>query len=191
MWPDALRSWFDSHAPEAVRVVVGRLARYPVLRVFADRTASQGVARAREVAVYLGQYAGYFAHQYEFQRWLRTVSYREALRLVLQPEPVELILEGLGSDSRRVLRWRYIDQLTDDEVARMLDLRTSNRLLFDAAAGRKCSLDAYLQLCRALELRSPGTAAGGRRHLDTGSVFPLFPGVGVKDFPPSAKGGQG
>jgi hypothetical protein len=189
MWPAAFRSWFDPYAPEAVRAVAGRLTRYPVLKVFADRTASLGVARAREVADYLGQYPGYFAHQYEFQRWLRVVSYREVLRLVLQPEPVELVLEGLSSDSRRLLRWRYIDQLTDDEVARMLDLRTNNRLLFDAPAGRKCSLDAYLQLCRALEVRSPATAGGGPRPLDSSAVFPLFPAT-CRDVPPSAKGGQ-
>jgi hypothetical protein len=192
MWPDAFEAWSTACEPEAVRTVYGRLVQYPVLKVFADRTSRSGVARTREIGQYLRSSAGYFAHRPEFCRWFRIVSYREALRLVLSLEPVEMILEHLEGEARRLLRYRYIDQLTDDEVARMLELRTNNWQLFDAEAARRRSLDAYLQLCAALEKRFSQTdtpRSGPNR--DPSLMFPLFPGVYRSECRPSAPGGKG
>lgn len=191
MWPSSFPDWFHECEPEAVRIVYGRLIQYPVLSVFADRVSRSAVGRTREIGQYLRQYAAYFGHRYEFSRWLRVVSYREALRLILPLESVETALAQLDAEERKILRYRYIDQLSDDEVARMLDLRTSNRLLYDAAVARKCSLDAYLQLCRVLEKRytPPATPKAGR-HRDVSTLFPLFPGVYREDFRSSPKGGN-
>lgn len=170
MWPDASDKWFDEWRADAVLHVKGRLQPFPVLRGFADRIAANAVARSREVAEYLRQYDDYFESSKPYGRWLRGLSYREALRLVLQPEPVEAILHSLAAPARWHLRLRYIDQLSDDDAAMVLDLRSEGRELFDAARVRTESFKAYSELLQALERRTP--AVGGVRPA---ALFPLFP----------------
>lgn len=192
MWPQSFPAWFDEFAPEALRHVAGRIAQYPALQVFRNRIASLGVARAREIGEYLRQYDDYFAHKYEFGRWLRLVSYREALRLLLSLEPVELALRQMAPEVRRLLRWLYVEHFAGDEVARMLDLRAPNRALFDVPAGRAQARAAYVALCEVIEKRSrTGEVPKAGPHRDVTAVFPLFVGLTREDIIPSTARGPG
>ncbi len=167
MWPIQFPKWFTMYGDDAALQVRGRLRQYPVLRGFEERLLGQGLGRAEQIGVYLQQHPDYFRTGPHFSRWLRVVLYREALRLLFPLEQVEVAFERLGDDDRRVLRLRYVDQLCDDEAARVLELRHPGRADFDPVAARCRSLQAYEALCARL----PKGAAG----FEVASPFPLFP----------------
>jgi hypothetical protein len=61
-----------------------------------------------------------FANRLQFRRWLITVAYREALRLLPGHRLVERWFYQLPDDQRCVLQWLYIDQLTYRQLAETL-----------------------------------------------------------------------
>lgn len=169
MWPKQFDAWCGLYAADAEHQVRGRLRQYPVLLGFEQHLLGQGIQRARLIGQYLTQYADYFAVGQHFRRWLRVVLYREVLRLTLQVEPVEAALTRLTEPERRVLRLRYVDQLSDEELARVLGLTAAGPKLFDLPAAWAQSLAAYRALCAAL----PKAAA--RDGVVAAAGFPLFP----------------
>jgi hypothetical protein len=106
------------------------------------------------------------------------VTYRETLRLLLQLEPIESALRDLSNDTRMILCWSYVDQLTAADIARLLHLRTENRLFFDEAEAYRRMIDAYEQLCRVIARRFPtaGAVLNGR-YANSSMVFPIPPTV--------------
>ena len=168
--------WFLEYEADAVFIIQRNRLFHPALRPFQEKAANAGVARAREIAKYLCQFDGYFASKLQFRKWLNNVSYREALRVLLHLEPVEAALEELPRDSRSLIRWSYIDQLTLDEVARLLDLQTHNRFYFDKASARERIVDAYKQLCRVILRRFQCADSDvADRFKDLSRVFPAPP----------------
>ena len=65
---------------------------------------------------------GYFLTLVEYKRWLLTVAFREALRLLpIHPDVAE-VFDRLGAAPTRVLRYLYFDQFTDEQLATALSL---------------------------------------------------------------------
>jgi hypothetical protein len=56
----------------------------------------------------------------QFRRWLITVAYREALRLLPDRRSVEPRLYQLPDHQRCMLQWLYIDQLSYRQLAETL-----------------------------------------------------------------------
>ncbi len=147
---------------------------YDIFRCFVPRTeepkinfvlqlAIQAVERAGEIVGYIdGLYyqnkikPTYYAELRDFKRWLNTISYRESLRLVLNPEPCERILNRLSEPQVRLLRYRYVDQFTDGDTARVLPSSKAGDQ-FDTPAARleaRTAYDALRALIRG-QLSSP------------------------------------
>jgi hypothetical protein len=169
--------WFTEYEDDAVFIVKNRFF-HPALRLFREKVSRAGVARTREIASYLGQFENYFPDKLPFRRWLNAVSYREALRVLLQLEPIEMALGDLPQDARALVRWSYIDQLTEQEVARLLDLRTDNRLLFDRAEARRLMINAYKQLCAVILRRFRSADSDvSERFKDCSRTFPVPPTI--------------
>jgi len=109
---DEMSKWYDECESGALLFVRGRLQLYRPLALFREQLAATGVARAREVVRYLQRNElqvepgrlRYFASQGTLDRWLKTASYRETLRLVLDLEPIEAILVNLPVEDRFTLR---------------------------------------------------------------------------------------
>jgi len=175
MWPDDAGAWDRMYEEDAVLYVRGKLTRFPVLLPFREHLAAQGVSHARAFAeTYLRPHQQYFANGREFRDWWRVRGCGEALRFVLNPEPCEMVLRQLPPQTRRLLLWRYVDQLRDEEVARVLPLHTGNRLLFDARRAWELSLEAYQQFCQRLPQHfQPGGPAVSPQGVS--AAFPLFP----------------
>ena len=185
---DDLSNWFDECAEGARLHVHGRLHGYRCLALFREHLVESGVERAHEVAKYLQRYnvqlgtsrGHYFANKNAFNRWLMIASYRETLRLVLDVESVEVVLLEMVEKERFNLRMRYIDQFTDDDVARILELKTPRPPFFDAGEARRGSHRAYVSLCERLEKRFPANEdASGQTAPSFFSVFPYYPGANL------------
>jgi hypothetical protein len=167
--------WFQKYEDDALFMVKGRFF-HPGLRLFRESIAGTGVARTGEIANYLCQFDAYFTGELQFRRWLNTISYREALRVVLQQEPIEAALEELLASDRAVLRWSYVEQITLDDVARLLERQSNNRFYFDKASARDRIIDAYKQLCRILLRRfRPADNDEAERFNDCSRIFPSPP----------------
>jgi hypothetical protein len=179
-----LPEWFREHEQEARGYVLGRLKSYPAInpRSLADR----GVDRAGEITEFLSSFFNddYFPRGVrDYVRWLFIAGHREALRFVLTVEQVEVCLHKLPADRRIILQLRYIDQMCDEEVARVMKMGMKSRPFFDAKSARTCSINAYKALCDILEKHLPqkGAVAKGR-HRDFSTVFPLFPGLTAEEL---------
>ena len=185
-----LSRWFDECEGGDALFVRGRLQQYSPLALFRKQLVASGVARAREVATYLERYnvqlgakrGHYFVNQRAFCRWLMIASYRETMRLVLDVEPVEATLLTLADDDRFVLRMRYIDQFTDDAVARVLNLKldTLRWPFVNATEARERSIRAYGTLCERLETKFPmKEVASSPSSATSSTLFPYYPGARV------------
>lgn len=177
MWPDDLEQWLAEYQG-GYRMYIGEDHRATEQRLFgcaATRDYSHRIAReAAEVSRTIARrnlitYDDLFDKK-QFSRWLLLTTWREALRLVLDREPVLTALATLATEQRRLLHWRYVVQLTDLEVAKVLMLQ--DRLRYDSAAARQLSHEAYNALCRQLAktLHLSRPAAG------VSSIFPVYPG---------------
>jgi hypothetical protein len=176
MWPDNAEAWYEMYEEDAVIYVRGRLTPYPVLVPFRDHLAGQGVAHARAFAhTYLRAHPRYFANPREFREWWRVRGHAEALRFALNSEPCEMVLRELPPDVRRLLLWRYVDQLRDDEVARILRLLKGIGLPFDRDQARARSLEAHQQFCRRLPQHFQPRGGANVSPQGVSSAFPLFP----------------
>lgn len=176
MWPHDFPTWIEAfHDSYERHETQRRLASYPVLNAFAQRYAEHGLERAQLMAASLQGEADYFVNQPDFFRWMRIVTYREALRWVLKPEPVDRCLRRLKPEHQRILQRRYIDQFNDEELARSFNWNKPIRFgTLDTGFARQHALEAYQALCDALT--GSGSSTGSRR-LEHASVFPLFPGL--------------
>jgi hypothetical protein len=187
-----LSQWFRKYEETARGFVRGRLTPYPSLRGgFAGWLAEVGVARAGEIAEFLrrfdvefrGKVVCYFADEFAFSRWLVVAGHREALRFALSVEPVQTCLHQLPAEQRIVLQLRYVDQFSDEEVARVRRIPLARRPFFDAPAARTRSLEAYKALCDLLQKRHPPPGDTPRgRYRDYSTVFPLFPGLTLAEL---------
>jgi len=191
MWPKALESWWEHCEPEAVKTVWGRLKQYGSMDLFRERTVRTAVARARQIATYLAEHDDYFANSRQFCRWLCEVAYRESLRLLLPLEPIENALQKVSPEVRRLLKWCYVDQLTEQEVARMLDLPTDKPGYYDSAEAQRRMIDAYNQLSAEIvrRFRPPNFVERGP-YRNYSNVFPSPPTLTRPALVPSPKGQQ-
>src|SRR4051794_38365969 len=105
MRPDDFDKWMSTSEGDFEGWLYGRLSYYPTLRdprhdppSFDDARgiANEGAARARLLAreFYRAQHS-YFDKYAEFVRWGRVMSWRQALRLVLNPERIDHALHQL------------------------------------------------------------------------------------------------
>jgi hypothetical protein len=184
MWPQTRQAWlkriqatYEGFLGSDEYVAHDALLEYPPLSdgtgaphtfgTWAAYIAQRAAERSREIARdSLSQYQGYFGSYREFRSWLHNRTYREALRLVLEPARVEAELNQLPAEQRRLLQWLYIDQLTDLEVARV---RAADGDLVGGeavAAARHDCMQAYHALETRLRAIFPGD--------DVETIFPLF-----------------
>lgn len=177
MQPCPHDDWLNEFRDDACLFVENRLP-HPVLKPFRESLASSGVARAEVIANYLRRFDDYFCHKYDFARWYKLVSYREALRVIIEVESVEAPLSAMPAEPKSLMRWSYVDQLTANEVARLLRLTVLQRAKFNTAAAQEKVVDAYRELCRRLlaRHRSSDTEAAGR-FADCSWVFPTPPAL--------------
>ena len=193
---DDLAPWVADCRREAHRYVRDRLLRYPIFQFplstpYADSLALKGVSRTCEIVKYHGADSVALQHSVHRLRWFRVVSHREALRLVFEPEPCEMALQKLDAGTIRLLRWLYVDQLTNEELARVLKLQVGRSIAFDACAAQQRGLLAYQAFCAALEqrFRSQNQPLSGP-HRDVSAAFPLFPAGTVQYTCPAHRGAQ-
>lgn len=174
MWPDVFQNWYDIYADDASLFVRSRLASYPILKPFSGLTADAALARSYEIGSYLCKYDNYFSNL-DFRRWLMVVCYREALRLILPLERVEFTLQPLKDLQKRLLHWCYIDQLTLNEVARMLTLESRGRDFFNLEEAKSRVLTAYNELSATIAGNSLDRQPKVDRDLQHERVFPKPP----------------
>jgi hypothetical protein len=200
MMPARLQEWLQTCADLARGYIRGRLQVYPSLQgKFVGWLAEIGVARAGEIADFLTRFDAevgdrivpYFADQKSFYRWLLIAAYREALRFALNIETVQTSLHELPAEQRIILQYRYVDQFSDEAVARILHLKMERQPFFDARLVRTRSIQAYKALCDLLEKRfTPRGDVVKGRYRDYSTIFPLFPGLTLEELRPTARGGQ-
>ena len=186
MWPEELEQWMKDSDGDIELRLYGRLAYFPTLRdhintppVFdsARDIANEAAARVRIVArKFHSRYQGIFANYADFSRWLQVAGYRQSLRLTLNPERIEYTLDQLLPEHRRLLQWRYIDCLNDEETARLLKLDGKGRGLFDLPEARRRSTEAHRALCGRLRTIFRIETAASKDKDDNVAVFPLFLG---------------
>lgn len=175
-----LYSWIALYENDANERVQGALKSYSILKDEAKKLANFGVneafkrAERRNVRLrasnHIDAVGGAFA-----QRWLRNVSYYESLRVVLDTSTVNPLLASLDSEQRELLKWRYTEQSTDDEVATLFIFLDSRSRSCSELARAK-SQHAYDLLCDLVEqsLKKTGKELN---HWDKQYRFPKFPGV--------------
>jgi hypothetical protein len=187
--------WWKEWSGDALLRVKNRLSKFAVLRAHTSLYATQSVAAASvtiQVHFTLAEtsalHAEYLRDEKDAGRVLFRLSLLEALRLCLAAEPVEDARRKLVATHQSILRWRYVDQLFDEDVAAMLGLRDA-RGLHDATAGRQSSIDAYVALVDAIVRRSPSAYMPSESPLfDPTTVFPLFPSITRDQLPRFSKG---
>jgi hypothetical protein len=182
MWPQDRAAWlafyqggYADFLGEDERETYTRLRQYPPLTAYARRIA-RGSAQDTRV-VLEAFHAGHddLFTRADFGRWLRTTTWRNALRRVLNPEPVERVLCSLPQEQRRLLQWRYFDHLHDIEVAKLLDLPASGSASWNPAQAATRSTATYRSFVALLQAAFPaaGDPLARREHA---SFFPIFLG---------------
>ena len=173
-WPDAFIDWSVSITVEDVEWHTrGRFQNYPFLwdnptkgcRRIATTLAQAGRERAFQIASDLRQFPAYFHNLPEYKRWLLTVGYREALRATFYHPDITVLLDKVTREQATMLRYLYIDQMTDDQLATALGT-------FPAAKARDQGVAAYRALCDLL--RGQGW---GREDMAPFPAYPTFPGA--------------
>ncbi len=178
MWPEDLETWLIRFrvGPRWIGAdhqrTDGQLHYYPPLRDCSYRIAREAAEQARRIA--RGNPITYdnLFDEKQFRRWLFRTTEREALRLVLDREPVLSALAAVAARSeqqRQLLLWRYVLPLTDLDVAALLSLKDRYSRP-DAAAAQQLCREAYRALCRELKSAMPEEAAR------VSSIFPMYPG---------------
>lgn len=171
--------WFGKYEDLVRRWLEGRLFIYPVLTKLRDAAVAAGLVGTRAKSAALPRRTDYFLGPHEYHRWLRVTGYRETLRVLLLLKPIEAIVAKVTSDeSRRLLRWSYIDQLTENDIARMLCLATNDHHLVDDFEARRRIILAYESFCCEIEklFPTPNRVSTGR-YVEYESVFPAPPNV--------------
>ena len=179
MWPNDLEIWLVQYQDRYRPPILGqdqftteqRLFQYPPLCDYSHQIAREAADKTRRIAREELINCDDLFDRNQFFRWLRLTTPREALRVVLDRDPVEKVMRQLPVDQQRLLLLRYVVQVTDLEVAQVFNLRDRSRL-YDAAAAQRLSREAYHALCRQLAtvLNLPRPAAS------VSSIFPVYPG---------------
>ncbi len=172
--------WFGEYENDGILIVRNRLAHVAIYP-FREKIAFAGIARCREIANYLCQFDDYFASKLQFRRWLNTVAFRESLRLLLQLETIEAVLIGLSAEQRQALHWSYVDQLTIDEVARVLNFTKAGPRFFDSSKAYAVVADAYICMCSTLAKRFHPKIGQLSTVEQCKSVLPLPPNLSCRE----------
>jgi hypothetical protein len=175
MAPNDDQDWLNESESVAYSFVENRL-RQPVLKEARQKLVEAAVSRSGQIAASRMHSTPYFAHRYEFMRWRNLIAYREALRLVLEVRAVQAAVSAIKPERSAVLRWAYIDQLSEEDLARMLRLSLLQRINFDRSAAQQRIIDVYQELCRLIlpHHRSQETDDAGR-FVKTCWIFPSPP----------------
>jgi hypothetical protein len=173
-----LESQFEMLSTAALDKVILQLKQYDVIRDNAEKLANEGIRQARQRGLRRTPTAKEQVDYFFAWRWMILIGYQESLRWVPDHPRVERLLSQLPSSSINLLRWRYVDQSSDEDVARLFVDKHDMRRIISVKEARACSITAYRDLCALIEMdlkRSPVKRAGSR--WEGGSPFPLFPGV--------------
>ena len=179
----SLEDWFRRRWQDALFLLASRLARYPVLNPLKQNIASEAIERAGVIAEYLDS-KGYFddlPNENDRVRWLNAIAFREALRLTALIEWVEAAMQEIVPEDRMILRWCYIDQFNEHDIARLLKLATNDHRLFDDETACQRVDDAYQNLCRILLRRFPiKDLVENGPYTDLSRAFPRPPNISCR-----------
>lgn len=175
----AYDDWIEEYRRDA-ELYIQNHAGQPALKAFESAIVQTGIDRTRMVLCGRSEIDGYFTSGLQFMRWYGVTAYREALRVLLQLESIEMALKDkdLSVTQRSILRWCYVDQLSIEEITRCLHLLSDVRPFIDLEKGKQQIIDAYKQLCRVLlrRFRSKESEHSGR-YVECYWIFPSPPAL--------------
>lgn len=171
-WPDTFIDWSASITVEEIEMrTLWRFQSFPFLwdnpekdcRRIAATLGEIGRQRAFQLAGDLCNVRQYFRSVQAYKRWLQTVAYREAIRAAFLHPDIEVLLGQFTAEQAMTLRYLYIDQMTDAQLA------TASGTV-PVSKARSQGVAAYRDLCGLL--RTQGWA---REDMAPFPAYPTFP----------------
>lgn len=116
--------WRRKVLPEAHGFLRGHFERLlpsesPILAV-AGELVDEALREAFEVGFDHGRYVDYFESEEAFGVWIRLMSFREAIRLLIRHPDVEPVVNQLSAEQRRALVLIYVDRLPPGDAGYLL-----------------------------------------------------------------------